>query len=70
MKYLRFNLLAALLCLVSCGITAANVLRVDSVKYPAGKTVSLPIILENQADIAGVQFDIRACHQRRWQPGH
>ena len=58
MKYLRFNLLAALLCLVSCGITAANVLRVDSVKYPAGKTVSLPIILENQADIAGVQFDI------------
>ena len=58
MKHLRFNLLAALICLVSCGIAAANVLRVDSVKYPAGKTVSLPIILENQADVAGVQFDI------------
>ena len=58
MKHLRFNLLAALLCLVSCALSAANVLRVDSVKYPAGKTVALPIILENQSDIAGVQFDI------------
>ncbi len=58
MKHLRFHLLSALLCLVSCAISAANVLRVDSVKYPAGKTVSLPILLENQADIAGVQFDI------------
>ena len=51
MRYLRFQLLAVLLCLISNGIAAANVLRVDSVKYPAGKTVSLPILMENQSDI-------------------
>ena len=58
MKHLRFQLLAALLCLLCGNGYAANVLRVDSVRYPAGKTVSLPIVLENSSDITGVQFDI------------
>ncbi|MBQ3631038.1 MAG: Ig-like domain-containing protein [Prevotella sp.] len=57
MRYLRF-----ILCLVCCNIIAAlsaqNVLRVDTLRYPAGKTVTLPVVLENQSDIAGVQFDI------------
>lgn len=58
MKHLRFQLFAVLLCLLCSNSYAANVLRVDSVRYPAGKTVSLPIILENSSDITGVQFDI------------
>ncbi|MBQ4209708.1 MAG: hypothetical protein II658_01710, partial [Prevotella sp.] len=58
MKHLRFQLFAVLLCLLCGNVYAANVLRVDSVRYPAGKTVSLPIILENSSDITGVQFDI------------
>ena len=58
MKHLRFQLFAVLLCLLCGNSYAANVLRVDSVRYPAGKTVSLPIILENSSDITGVQFDI------------
>ena len=57
MRYLRL-----FLCVVCCNIAAAlsaqNVLRVDTLRYPAGKTVTLPVILENQADIAGVQFEI------------
>lgn len=35
-----------------------NVLRVGAVTCPAGKTVSLPIEMENSSDIVGVQFDI------------
>ena len=58
MKYLRFQLLAALLCLTTAGWAQRNVLRVDSVETPAGKTVTLPVVMENQSDIAGVQFDI------------
>ena len=58
MRYLRFHLLAALLTLACCVAGAANILRVDSVKYPAGKPVVLPILLENSSDIAGVQFDL------------
>ena len=58
MKHLRFQLFAVLLCLLCSNSYAANVLRVDSVRYPAGKTVSLPILLENSSDITGVQFDI------------
>ena len=57
MRYLRI-----ILCLLCCNIVAAlsasNVLRVDTLRYPAGKTVTLPVVLENQSDIAGVQFDI------------
>ena len=56
MRYLRL-----FLCLVCCNIaalSAQNVLRVDTLRYPAGKTVTLPVVLENQADIAGVQFEI------------
>ena len=63
MRYLRFKLLAALLCLVCCVANAANVLRVDSVRYPSGKPVSLPVVLENSSDIAGVQFDISVPYQ-------
>ena len=58
MRHLRFQLFAVLFCLLCGNGYAANVLRVDSVRYPAGKTVSLPIILENSSDITGVQFDI------------
>ena len=36
----------------------SNVLRVQSEKCPAGKTLSLPIVMENQSDIVGVQFDL------------
>ena len=61
MKYLRL----AFLCLVCCAISAAqtalaqtNVLRVDTVKAPSGKLVSLNVVLENQSDVTGVQFDI------------
>ncbi len=58
MKYIRFQLLAIMACLATLLQAQTNVLRVDSVKYPAGKTVSLPVVMENQSDITGVQFDI------------
>jgi len=61
MKYLRL----AFLCLVCCAISAAqtalaqtNVLRVDTVKAPSGAALSLNVVLENQSDVTGVQFDI------------
>ena len=38
--------------------TQSNVLRVASVSYPAGKTLALPVELDNSSDITGVQFDI------------
>ena len=63
MKDLKFKLLAALLCLTTMGWAQTNVLRVDSVEGPAGKTVTLPIVMENQSDIAGVQFDIDVPYQ-------
>ena len=50
--------MAVLTMMVSLLQAQSNVLRVDSVEGPAGKTVTLPIIMENQSDIAGVQFDI------------
>ena len=58
MKYLRFQLMTALLCLATMLQAQVNVLRVDTVETPAGKTVALPIVLENSSDVAGVQFDI------------
>ncbi len=70
MKYIRFYLLAVGLWLLAVGSMAQtlqrhtqtegqrNVLRVQSMNYPAGKTLSLPVALENQSDITGVQFDI------------
>ena len=70
MRYIRFQLLAVGLWLLAIGCLAQtlqrhtqtegqrNVLRVDTVKYPAGKTLSLPVVMENQSDITGVQFDI------------
>ena len=59
MKYIRFYFLAVGLWLLAVGSMAqTNVLRVESMKYPAGKTLSLPVVMENQSDITGVQFDI------------
>ena len=58
MKYLRFQLLTALLCLTTIVQAQSNVLRVDPVQSPAGKALLLPIIMENQSDITGVQFEI------------
>ena len=56
---MRFQLLAVGLWLLAIGSLAqTNVLRVQSEKYPAGKTLSLPIVMDNQSDIVGVQFDI------------
>ena len=58
MRYFKFQLLTILVCLASAMQAQTNVLRVDSVSYPAGKTLSLPILLENTSDITGVQFEI------------
>ena len=58
MRYLKFQLIAVLLCLTTVVQAQENVLRVASVSYPAGKTLALPIELENTSDITGVQFDI------------
>lgn len=69
MKQLRFQLLATLLCLLSGNGYAANVLRIDSVRYPAGKTVSLPIVLQNSSDITGVQFDISVPYELETDAG-
>ena len=56
---MRFQLLAVGLWLLAIGCLAqTNVLRVQSEKYPAGKTLSLPVVMDNQSDIVGVQFDI------------
>ena len=58
MKYLRFQLLAVLACLTAVLQAQTNILRVSSVSYPAGKTLSLPVELDNASDIVAVQFDI------------
>ena len=58
MKYLRISLIAVMTMMVALLQAQTNVLRVDSVETPAGKTVTLPIVLENSSDITGVQFDI------------
>ena len=59
MRYIRFYLLAVGLWLLAVsGMAQTNVLRIESMNYPAGKTLSLPVVMENQSDITGVQFDI------------
>ncbi|MBR1548208.1 MAG: hypothetical protein IJ637_05725, partial [Prevotella sp.] len=58
MRYLRFQLIAVLLCLATMALAQANVLRVASASYPAGKTLPLAIEMDNTSDITGVQFDI------------
>ena len=55
--------MAALLCLVAIVQAQTNVLRVESVETPAGRTLTLPIVMENQSDVTGVQFDIRVPYQ-------
>ena len=47
-----------LLCLTAFTQAQTNVLRIDSVKSPAGKALLLPIVMENQSDVTGVQFEI------------
>ena len=39
-------------------LQAENVLRVDTLRTPSGAAVSIPVVLENTADITGIQFDI------------
>ena len=63
MRHFRFQILAALFSLLCCAAHAADVLRVDSVETPAGKTVTLPVLLENSSDLVGVQFDITVPYQ-------
>lgn len=59
MKYLRFSLLAAMALLWATLLPAQNnVLSVDTVTTPSGKTVTLPIVLKNASVVSGVQFDI------------
>ena len=52
--------MAALLCLVAIAQAQTNVLRVEAVETPAGKALILPIVMENQSDVTGVQFDLDA----------
>lgn len=58
MRYMRTILSAVFLCTVTTLLAQTNVLRVPEVTYPAGKTLGLPIELENASDIVGVQFDL------------
>ena len=58
MRYLRTILSAVFLCLAAMLSAQTNVLRVPEVVYPSGKTLSLPVELENASNIVGVQFDL------------
>lgn len=55
---MRTILSAVLLCMTSVMLAQVNVLRVPEVTYPAGKTLALPIELQNSSDIVGVQFEL------------
>ncbi len=63
MKYLKLAMLTVLATFAGLLQAQNNVLRVDSVETPAGKNVTLPIVLENTSDITGVQFDISVPYQ-------
>lgn len=58
MRYFRTILSAVFLCLATTLLAQTNVLRIAPVTYPAGKTVTLSIEMDNASDIVGVQFDI------------
>ena len=59
MRYLRFSLLAAMTLLWTTLLPAqTNVLSIDTVFTPSGKTAILPIMLQNTSAVTGVQFDI------------
>ena len=59
MRYLRRLSLLAVLAMMSALLQAqTNVLRTDTVKAPSGTALSLNVVLENQSDVTGVQFDI------------
>ena len=58
MKYLKYALSAVMVLLATLLQAQTNVLRVESVETPAGKTLTLPVTLDNSSDITGVQFDI------------
>ena len=57
MRYLRLTLLAVV-AMTAMLLQAENVLRVDTLRTPSGAAVSIPVVLENTADITGIQFDI------------
>ena len=42
----------------SLSLAQTNVLHIGEVTYPAGRTATIPVELENQSDIVGVQFEI------------
>ncbi|MBQ7495390.1 MAG: hypothetical protein IJT75_06540, partial [Bacteroidaceae bacterium] len=61
--YNRFYKVLGALLLALCmnefaAFAQTNVLRIGEVTYPAGKTATVPIELENQSDIVGAQFVI------------
>jgi len=59
MRYLRrISLLAVVAMMTTLLQAQTNVLRVDTVKAPSGAALSLNVVLENQSDVTGVQFDI------------
>ena len=58
MKYFRTILSAVFLCIITNMYAQTNVLRIPEITYPAGKTLSLPVELENASDVVGVQFDL------------
>ena len=58
MKYFRTILSAVFLSIMTNVYAQTNVLRIPEITYPAGKTLSLPVELENASDIVGVQFDL------------
>lgn len=52
---------AFVLCCIMTGAQAqtnTNILCIPDITYPAGKTLSLPVELNNSNDIVGVQFEI------------
>ena len=64
MKTYRYNSLkwfaAVVMSLLTCHLSQAqtNILRIPEVAAPAGKTISMPVELENTSEIVAVQFDV------------
>lgn len=60
MKNIRYISIVCLGWLLAFAASAqTNVLRVPAVSYPAGRTLSLPVELENSSDIVAAQFEIQ-----------
>ena len=58
MNTIKNYILSLLLLFGTSAMAQTNVLRIGDVTYPAGRTAAIPIALENQSDIVGVQFEI------------